>query len=81
VYRLGWLDSVAKERDRHTGALILDRPPPEQEDIHTRAGVFLGNMMVSDITQRLREHNLPVCLFFAANTIQVPSTFRATSYT
>ena len=36
------------------------RPPPELEDSHSRAAVLLGNMMVSDITQRLRERKLPV---------------------
>jgi hypothetical protein len=60
VYRLGWLDAVVEETDRRTGALVLGTPPPHLQDTHTRASVLLGNMMVSDITQRLREHDLPV---------------------
>lgn len=44
--------------DKHTGHPIL--APPPDPDVHTPAGVFLGKMMVSDVTQRLKRKQMPV---------------------
>lgn len=59
-YRLGWLDSVVVSQDPHTGALVLDDPPPERRDGHSSAGVFLGNMFVTEVTRRLKQRGVPV---------------------
>jgi hypothetical protein len=59
-YYLGWLDAAAKGFDKHTHLPILDAPPKDAQDLHSQAAVFLGSMMVSDVTQRLKRKNLPV---------------------
>lgn len=59
-YRLGWLDSVVVSQDSHTGALLLGDPLPEQRDGHSSAGVYLGNMFVTEVTRRLKQRGVPV---------------------
>lgn len=51
-------DAWRAEIDKQTGQPILGVPPTQ--DTHTPAGVFLGNMMVSDMTQRLKRKQLAV---------------------
>lgn len=59
-YRLGWLDSIVVGQDARTGALLLGEAPAEHHDGHSSAGVFLGNMFVTQVTRRLKQQNLPV---------------------
>lgn len=59
-YRLGWLDSIVVSQDARTGALLLGDPPPEQRDGHSSAGVYLGNMFVTEVTRRLKQRGVPV---------------------
>jgi hypothetical protein len=39
---------------------MLAAPPSYKRDVHSRAAVFLGSMMVSDITQRLKRRQMAV---------------------
>eukprot|EP00892_Ulva_mutabilis_P002667 jgi/Ulvmu1/12400/UM009_0047.1 len=59
-YRLGWLDSVVVSRDARSGALLLGEVPQDRRDGHTAAGVYLGNMFVTQVTRRLKQRTLPV---------------------
>jgi Cleavage and polyadenylation factor 2 C-terminal len=59
-YRLGWLDAVVTGTEAHTARPILGLPPPGAADRHSAAGVFVGAMLVSDVTQRLKRRGLAV---------------------
>lgn len=59
-YFLGWFDAVVGATDRLTHMPLLEAPPAHMQDVHTPASVFLGNMMVSDVTGRLKAADLQV---------------------
>ena len=53
-YLLQWFDAHVSSTDPLSHQPVLDIPPTDKPDVHTPASVFLGDMMVSDVTVRLK---------------------------
>lgn len=55
-----WFDAALAPPDALSRFPVMSLPPPDRPDAHTPAGVFLGDMAVSEVTVRLRAAGLDV---------------------